>query len=308
MQNKEYVSMKRLKIFLYLTMIILSLQVVSSIDYCNPDVYIDAELISKIRNTEEDSDFQFHYFRETDELILNQLKVHNRNNCTIKNMVIHLFIEPQEGYTPKDKHPSNYGELVIPIPDLEEDKTVYLIREQWDRYYYKIDDETYSLPYSTWAIDLDQIGDWLITYEITDKIGKDIASSTRFTVNSKDIVWFRVLTLTETSLLKYNESSIILSEVMIRLTYALFVFTAILIIIEVININLTSKSRKEFMEQFKKINSSLDEVIKKIPQEFTKTNSSLDKILKKIPHEVKIKKNLKKKKPLKKKRKYKRKS
>ncbi len=59
------------KIFLYFMFIILCSQIVFSSEKCkspNVDIYVD--LVSKIRGTEDNSPFQFHYFRETDILWL----------------------------------------------------------------------------------------------------------------------------------------------------------------------------------------------------------------------------------------------
>ncbi len=64
--------------------------------------------------------------------------------------------------------------------------------------------KTTNISYGHLGYDLDEIGDWIITYEIKDKFGNRIGSS-NFHVNGVDINWFKVITLLEASLDDYNK-------------------------------------------------------------------------------------------------------
>lgn len=194
---------------------------------------IDVNLISKIRGTNTDAFFQFFNYKETDILWMNSISVANTGNCTIKDLAIFMQIKPEKGYTYANKHPPDYNDFFIPIPDLEKGKKVYISKNYFSGYYnYIMDNKTLNLSYWHWGLDLDEPGNWIIDYDVQNIRGRLFGTiGYNFRVNGQDIKWLRVLTVLEASLINYNEITNRYNRALLTLTYALFALTLVLTVI-----------------------------------------------------------------------------
>ena len=231
---------------------------VSYAQQCNEiilDPYI--HLVSKVRWQNTDSNYQFPFFSEFDILRVEDIKFVNDGKCDITKTKFILRIEPVNGYTPKDKHPINYGYFEIPIPDLKRGESIILKHNQSGEYYYekngkKIENKNYRLHY----IDLDELGDWFIKYDVnTDLKGIGVIGYT-VRINNNDIDGFRVYPLMDLLLLEYNSSVRILNVWIASLTLAILALTIISTWAGIISL----KGSKKESETLKKIESHLNSI------------------------------------------------
>lgn len=232
---------------------------------CYPKVNINLDLVSKVRGTEKNSDFQFNYFKETDYLWVDKLSVTNFGECNITDRFIQLSIKPQAGYKFKEKHSGGYNDVSIPFPNINENQTVTLIRKYFNSYYFMIDNNTTNITYGHWGYDLDEAGDWIVIYDIKDRMGNSIPSSSNFRINGQDIKWFKVITLLEASLVDYNKITLKRNTQMIVLTWALYMLTVALAFFAFFSY----KSGIEQTKELKDIKVYLKEILKKIPRKIT---------------------------------------
>ena len=233
---------------------------------CYPKVNINLDLVSKVRGTEKNSDFQFNYFKETDILWVDKLSVTNFGNCNITNLVINLNIRPQAGYKFKEKHPGNYDDMSVPFPDINANQTVILIREYFNNYHFILDNKTNNLTYGHWGYDLDEAGDWIVTYNIKDSMGNSVPHSSNLRINSQDIKWFKVITLLEASLVEYNSVTLRYNTQIVALTWALYFLTAVLVGLAIVQLFISKKVFKAQIKDLKDVKTYLKKILEKIPQ------------------------------------------
>ena len=87
---------------------------------CNPDVNIHLNFVSLEQLYSKPSKYTFPIkMRENNYLFLTYISIENTRECQLPKSYIELLVKPSEGYTPKDKHPENYGEYIINIPPLD---------------------------------------------------------------------------------------------------------------------------------------------------------------------------------------------
>ncbi len=254
------------KVILFFIFSILCLPVVFSLPKeCYPKFNIDLNLVSKVRGSEENSDFQFNYFKEADILWVDKLSIYNFGDCDITGIVVHLNIRPQVGYKFKEKHSANYNDMLIPFPDIGINKTVTLVRSNFSYYHFIINNTT-NKTYGHWGIDLDETGDWIISYEIRDKIGHQIPFSANFWINRGNVEWFKVITLLEASLIDYNKTTLSNNIQILWLTRFLYILTGLLFAVSVLSYYFSYKSDVHQTKELKEIKIILKEVLEKIPR------------------------------------------
>ena len=217
------------KLVAYLLVFSLLLPTVVAEEICTPRFDIFAEIKAKDRGTETDSIFQFSSFRETDILRLEKLTVRNLGKCATERMIIQISIKPQAGYTPPEKHGVDYNEFSIPFPPMRPNDEASLIRTESSQYILtNPNEETFpNYQYSHWGIDLDQTGNWDVTYEIKDKNYLSLGTSSNFRLNGRDLRWFRVYPTDDLETLINNRQTLDLTKQMYYLTALVAIITGI---------------------------------------------------------------------------------
>lgn len=220
-------------------------------------LYANVNLVSKVRWQNIDSNYQFPRFREFDTLRVEDITFFNDGPCDISKTRLILQVEPVNGYTPKDKHPTNYGHFEIPILDLKKGESVILKHNQSGGYYYEkngkiIQNKGYQHHY----IDLDELGDWFIKYEVNTDLKGIGAIGYTIRINNNDIDGFRVYSFLDLLLLEYNQKAQ-------KLNILIVVLTLISLVIAIITIWMGVKSLKDskkYLEILNKIESHLNQI------------------------------------------------